>query len=98
MGGFHGGRLATEAEDSPHLLLGNARAEFVYGHADGDASMPPEDIERLGAALAEAGLTATNEVYPGAPHGYTMADTSTYQEAGSERSFAELEALFARHL
>ena len=48
--------------------------------------------------LDAAGLTATNEVYPEAPHGYTMNDTSMYQEAGAERSFRELEALLARTL
>jgi carboxymethylenebutenolidase len=60
--------------------------------------MTPEAIERLGRALADAGLTATNEVYPGSPHGYSMADTSTYDEAGAERSFEALEALLARTL
>jgi carboxymethylenebutenolidase len=60
--------------------------------------MQPEAIERLGRALEAAGLTAKNEVYPGAPHGYTMNDTSMYQEAGAERSFRELEALLERRL
>ena len=58
--------------------------------------MPPADVARLGAALTAAGLAATNEIYPDAPHGYTMADTNTYQEAGSERHFAELRALLDR--
>jgi carboxymethylenebutenolidase len=96
--GFHGGGLATDAPDSPHLGLPDARAEFVFGHADHDRGMPPEAVERLGEALAAAGLTAKNEIYPDAPHGYTMADTPEYQEAGAERSFRELEALLARTL
>jgi carboxymethylenebutenolidase len=96
--GFHGGGLATEEADSPHAALPNARAEFVFGHADGDRGMPPDAVERLGRALDSAGLTATNEIYPDAPHGYSMNDTSMYQEAGAERSFRELEALLARTL
>jgi carboxymethylenebutenolidase len=96
--GFHGGGLATEDPDSPHVGLPNARAEFVFGHAENDRGMQPEAIERLGRALEAAGLTAKNEVYPGAPHGYTMNDTSMYQEAGAERSFRELEALLERRL
>jgi carboxymethylenebutenolidase len=96
--GFHGGGLATEDPDSPHVGLPSARAEFVFGHADHDRGMQPEAVERLGRALDAAGLTATNEVYPEAPHGYTMNDTSMYQEAGAERSFRELEALLARTL
>lgn len=96
--GFHGGGLATEDPDSPHAGLPNARAEFVFGHADQDRSMQPEAVERLGRALEAAGLTAKNEIYPEAPHGYSMNDTSMYQEAGAERSFTELRGLLDRTL
>jgi carboxymethylenebutenolidase len=75
-GGFHGGGLATDADDSPHLGLPRARAELVLGHADNDRSMTPEAVDRLGRALAQAGLTARNEVYPGAAHPDPMADTT----------------------
>ncbi|MBM6402441.1 dienelactone hydrolase family protein [Phycicoccus sonneratiae] len=97
-GGFHGGGLVTDEPDSPHLSLATARAEVVLGHADRDRSMPPEAVTALGAALEEAGLPATNAVYPDAPHGYSMADTAMYQEAGAERHFRELEALLSRRL
>lgn len=97
-GGFHGGRLVTEDSDSPHLTLAGARAEFVYGHADNDASMGPEAVAELGRTLAAHGLTASNEIYPGSPHGYTMADTSSYDETGAERHFTELQALLGRTL
>ncbi len=97
-GGFHAGGLVTDEPDSPHLAAGHARAEFVFGHADHDRSMPPEAVATLGATLASYDLTVRNEVYPDAPHGYTMADTAMYQEAGAERHFRELEALFARTL
>jgi carboxymethylenebutenolidase len=98
VGGFHGGGLATDADDSPHRGLGRAKAEFVFGHADNDRSMGPEAIETLGEALGAAGLTATNQVYEGAAHGYSMADTSSYDEAATERHFEELRALLARRL
>jgi carboxymethylenebutenolidase len=96
--GFHGGGLVTDADDSPHLGLPKARAEFVFGHADNDRSMPPEAIATLGDSLREAGLTARNEVYDGAAHGYTMSDTAMYDEAATERSFVELRALLDRTL
>ena len=60
VGGFHGGGLVTDGPDSPHLTLRDARAEFVYGHADHDRSMPPEAVAALGQALEEAGLTHVN--------------------------------------
>lgn len=96
--GFHGGGLVTETDDSPHRALARADAEFYFGHADQDRSMPPEAVEALGRALEEAGLAGTNEVYAGAGHGYTMADTSAYDEAATERHFTELEDLFDRTL
>jgi carboxymethylenebutenolidase len=98
VGGFHGGGLATEDDSSPHRGLPAARAEFVFGHADHDRSMPPEAIGRLGDALSAAGLLFINDVYAGAPHGYTMADTASYQEEGAERHYRALEALLDRTL
>ncbi|MDQ0675709.1 MULTISPECIES: dienelactone hydrolase family protein [Micrococcaceae] len=92
-GGFHGGGLATDAPDSPHLALGNARARFVFGHADHDQSMAPDAVARLGEALQAAGLEASNEIYPGASHGYSMADTSAFHPEATERHFRELRAL-----
>ena len=97
-GGFHGGGLSSDAADSPHLGLPAARAEFLFGHADHDPSMNAEAVVRLDEALRSAGLTATNEIYEGAAHGYTMADTSVFDAAATERHFAALRELFARTL
>ncbi len=98
VGGFHGGRLVTDAADSPHLAIAASTAEYAFGHADQDASMPLEQVEALELALQAAGRPHLNEVYPGAAHGYTMADTSTYDEAGTERHFNVLQGLLARTL
>ena len=96
--GFHGGGLVTDEADSPHRELVTARAEFVFGHADNDGSMTPQNALDLGAALDAAGLTATNEFYEGAPHGYTMSDTSSWNEAAFVRAFSTLHDLYARTL
>ncbi|MFV0461683.1 MAG: dienelactone hydrolase family protein [Nostocoides sp.] len=98
VGGFHGGGLVTPAGDSPHLWIERSEAAYVYGHADQDRSMGPEAIATLGAALERAGRPATNTVYRGALHGYTMADTSVFDEDACERHFAELRSLFDRTL
>lgn len=98
VGGFHGGGLATEAEDSPHRWVAASTAAYSYGHADEDPSMDPEAVARLGEALASTGRPYVNEVYAGARHGYTMADTSVYDEAACERHFAALDTLFATAL
>jgi carboxymethylenebutenolidase len=97
-GGFHGGGLATDGPDSPHRGLPNARAAFVFGHADHDRSMPADAIAELDRALDDNGLAHVTEVYAGAPHGYTMADTPSYDEAAAERHFTALEELLSRSL
>jgi carboxymethylenebutenolidase len=98
VGGFHGGRLVTDAPDSPHLAIAASTAEYVFGHADGDASMPLDAVQALEATLQAAGRPHVNEVYEGAAHGYTMADTSVYDEAATERHFRLLRELFDRTL
>ena len=98
VGGFHGGGLVTEDERSPHRGIPRARAEFLFGHADHDRSMPPEAVEELRRVLDEAGLAGTSVVYAGAAHGYTMADTPMYDESATERHFIELEELLDRTL
>src|SRR4051812_4028454 len=98
VGGFHGGGLVTEAGDSPHPSVDDSTAEYVFGHADHDRGMTPDDVAALEEKLQVAGRPYLNAVYPDAPHGYTMADTSMYQEAGAERHFRELQGLLTRTL
>ncbi|WP_028642883.1 dienelactone hydrolase family protein [Nocardioides sp. URHA0020] len=98
VGGFHGGRLVTDADDSPHLAIARSTAAYAFGHADQDASMPIEQVAALEQALQEAGREHVNEIYPGATHGYSMADTSAYDEAATERHYEVLRDLFARTL
>ncbi|MGJ9423025.1 dienelactone hydrolase family protein [Aeromicrobium sp. CF3.5] len=93
---FHAAGLVTDESDSPHLAVDAVRAEVLGGHADQDASNPAEAVAALDAALDTAGVTRTTAIYPEAPHGFSMADTSMYQEAGAERHFDELEQLLAR--
>lgn len=98
MGGFHGGGLASEEPDSPHLVADRITAELYFGHADNDHALPPEQIERLNTALTEAGVTFRAEVYEGAAHGYTQADTASYDAEGAERHWSNLLELFKRNL
>jgi carboxymethylenebutenolidase len=94
--GFHAAGLPTDASDSPHLLADRITAELYFGHADNDPSMPPEQIERLDKALTEAGVRHRTDLYAGADHGYTMADTDRYDAEAAERHWAALLDLFGR--
>ena len=96
LAGFHAGGLVTEAPDSPHLSASELRAEVFLGHADNDRSMTPEHIAAVESALEDAGVAYRSELFEGAAHGYTMADTPAYDAAAAERHFTELFALLAR--
>lgn len=98
VGGFHGGGLVTDAADSPHRSLATTRAAVLLRHADEDPSMTPEGMDAITALATESGVTLDQAVYPGAPHGYSMADTSMYDEAAAERHFEDLREHLARHL
>jgi carboxymethylenebutenolidase len=93
LAGFHAGGLVTNASDSPHQSARDVRAELYFGFADNDPSMSTEQIGALERALDDAGVRYRSEVYEGAAHGYTMADTQAYNEEARERHFRELRAL-----
>ena len=96
LGGFHVGGLVSDGDDSPHLSAGNIAAEVYLGFADNDRSATPEQIAEVDRGLTDAGVRHRVEVFPGAAHGYTMADTPAYNEAAAERHFDELFALLDR--
>ncbi|MDT0305188.1 dienelactone hydrolase family protein [Streptomonospora wellingtoniae] len=96
--GFHGANLAPDTPDGPHLLADRITAELYFGHADKDHTLPPEQVDRLDRALASAGVRFESEVYEGAQHGYTQADTASYDEAATERHWRALLDLFGRNL
>lgn len=95
LAGFHGGNLATDAEDSPHLDAPKVKAEVYLAYADNDQGATPEQQEKLAKAF-----TAKNsyETYKDAPHGYTMRDTAAYREDAAERHFGKLIELLNRRL
>jgi carboxymethylenebutenolidase len=96
--GFHGGNLATQEPDSPHLMVNRLKAEVYMGFADHDEGASPEQVARLEAALTSADLRHQLEVFPDAPHGYTMSDTPAYRQEAAERHFQKLIDLLDRNL
>jgi carboxymethylenebutenolidase len=92
--GFHGGRLATDAPDSPHLLAPKITAKVLVAGADEDAGFPPDQADKLRGALDAAGVDNEVTIYLGARHGYTMPDLPVYNEEAAERHWTEMLALF----
>jgi carboxymethylenebutenolidase len=91
---FHGGNLATDAPDSPHLLAPNIAAKVLVAGADEDGSFDPPQKDRLAAALRDAGVDAEVSIWPGCRHGWVPADMPVHNPEGAERHWRELVALF----
>ena len=95
---FHGGGLVTDQADSPHLLVPEMKAHYLFAIAENDDRNQPEAKDVLRDAFARAGLPAEIEVYAGAMHGWCPPDSTVYHEAQAERAWSRLLALFENAL
>ena len=90
---FHGGQLASDAPDSPHRIVGQITGRVYIAAAEDDASFPPEQAERLEAALRDGGVDHTMETYP-ALHGFAVPDNPTYDTDAAARHWRALGDLY----
>ena len=90
---FHGGGLATDGDDSPHLLIPKTTAHMLHCVAANDDENNPEAKNTLRAAYAAAGIPAEIEVYEGAMHGWCPPDSQVYNETQAERAWSRLLVL-----
>jgi len=95
---FHGGGLVTDQADSPHLLVPEMKADYLFAIAENDDKNQPEAKDVLRDAFARARLPAEIEVYVGAMHGWCPPDSTVYHEAQAERAWSRLLALFENAL
>lgn len=94
---FHGGGMATDAEDSPHRLVPRIKGEVLVAAAEKDPYFPEDQFVRLGEAFKAAGTKAELVEYP-ALHGFAPPDMHAYDREVSERHWREMLALFDRNL
>jgi carboxymethylenebutenolidase len=95
---IHGGRLVTDAPDSPHLGAPRVKGRLYFGCADNDRSCTAEQRQVLTRALAEAGVRAEVELYAGKAHGWAVEDFPVYDRDGAERHWVKVLALFRETL
>ncbi|MDD9996628.1 MAG: dienelactone hydrolase family protein [Rhodospirillaceae bacterium] len=91
---FHGGGLVTDQENSPHLLVAEMDAHYLFAIAENDDMEDPEAKNVLRETFDTAGLPAEIEVYEGALHGWCPPDSAVYNEAQAERAWSRLLVLF----
>ena len=94
---FHGGGLATDQPESPHLLIPKTKARFLVAIAKNDDEKEPKTKDILRDAFAKAGRPAEIEVYP-AMHGWCPPDSAVYDAAQAEKAWARMMALFKESL
>ena len=94
---FHGGGLASDDADSPHLLADAIRATVYVGGATDDGSFTPEQAKTLDEALTAAGVAHEIETYDAA-HGFAVPDNGPYDEAAAERHWQAMERVFGANL
>lgn len=91
---FHGGNMATEAANSPHLLAPKIRAKVLVAGADEDSSFDEGQKERLDKALSDAGVDAEVSIWKGCRHGWVPSDMPVHNAEGAERHWKALIGLF----
>jgi carboxymethylenebutenolidase len=94
---FHGGGLATDQPESPHLLVPQTKASFLVAIAENDDRKEPKAKDILRDAFAKAGRPAEVEVYP-ALHGWCPPDSAVYDAAQAEKAWGRMMSLFATAL
>ena len=95
---FHGGGLATDKPDSPHLLIPRMKAHFLIAIAENDDAKEPAAKDTLRDAFAKAKLPAEIEVYAGTKHGWCPTDSPVYNHDQAEKAWSCMLALFGSAL
>lgn len=94
---FHGASLVNDTPDSPHKLLAQTRAAYLFAIAQNDDARAPDDKVRLREAADAAKRPAEIEVYP-AQHGWCTIDAPIYDKAQAEMAWGRMLALYKQYL
>lgn len=95
---FHGGGVATDKPDSPHLLIPETNAGYLFAIADNDDKETPNEKLLLKQVLDPRKQWHEVEVYEGAMHGWCPPDGRAYNEAAAEKAWGRMLALFEAEL
>ena len=97
---FHGGLLATDKPDSPHLLAPKIKARLYFAIASDDDTREPAVKDKLIHAFTAAKVRAEIEVFANARHGWCVPDhkPAADNRADAERAWRRLVALYREAL
>lgn len=86
---YHGGGLANDSPDSPHLLAHMMKAKLYVAGATADPNFDDASKQRLGEALSAACVDHLIETYP-ARHGWVLSDMPVHDVAEAEHHWRTL--------
>jgi carboxymethylenebutenolidase len=95
---IHGAWLVRDTPDSPHLGLDRAQAEMYFAWCDKDPTAPVADLDKMRAALDDAGVRYTVDFLEDAVHGFAPPGTERYNRAASELHWERVHSLLRRTL
>lgn len=90
---YHGGGLATDAPNSPHLLAPKIKGKVYVAGAIEDANFTDEQKAALTAALEAANVDHVVDTYP-AKHGWVPRDPPAHDPEQAEHHWQTLIPLF----
>jgi carboxymethylenebutenolidase len=95
---FYGTWLVSDAVESPHLTLGNAKGELYISCAEHDDLAPPAMVKELQGLFETSGAKGELEIHPGVHHGFAFPQRKVYDQPAAERHWERLIALYRRQL
>ncbi|UPY36461.1 dienelactone hydrolase family protein [Sediminicoccus sp. KRV36] len=95
---IYGTWLVSEAEESPHLTLGQGRAELYICCAEHDELAPLPMVAELQALFDASGAAGELEIHSGVHHGFAFPQRWCFDKAAAERHWERLIALYRRRL
>jgi carboxymethylenebutenolidase len=95
---IYGTWLVSDAEESPHLTLGQGRAELYICCAEHDELAPLPMVAELQALLDASGAAGELEIHPGVHHGFAFPERWCFDKPAAERHWERLISLYRRRL
>lgn len=90
---FHGGLATPEGQSWPEGV-----PPLLIMHGGADSAVTLADVTTLAGELEAAGATYTIDIYSGAPHGFTVLGSKSYQERADTESWRAFTEFLAERL
>jgi carboxymethylenebutenolidase len=95
---FYGTWLVSDAVESPHQSLGDAKGELYIACAEHDELAPLPMVDELKGLLERSGNPGRLELYPGVHHGFAFPQRWCHDRPAAERHWERLISLYRRRL